>query len=105
MNIADILSPTPPAGAVVPAHCRLVSTHVLTQPSRRGLRYGPRVERDAYLALFNEPTMQHDASTAADVLGVDVSTARRQLQALAKAGVLKARAGAWHRAGTWFRLA
>jgi predicted ArsR family transcriptional regulator len=69
------------------------------------LRYGPRVERDDYLALFDAPTMQHDASTAAEALGVDVGTARRHLQALVKTGVLKARAGGWHRSGVWYRLA
>ncbi len=105
MNIASILSPTLPPSAVVPAHCRIVTTHVLTQPSRRGLRYGPRVERDDYLALFDALTMQHDAATAAEALGVDVGTARRHLQALVKTGVLKARAGGWHRSGVWYRLA
>jgi hypothetical protein len=105
MNIADILSPALPARAVVPAHCRIVTTNVLISPSRCGMRYGKRVERDAYLALFHESTMQHDATTAAEALGVDVGTARRQLQALVKTGVLKARAGGWHRSGKWYRLA
>lgn len=105
MNIADILSPTLPARTVVPAHCRIVTTNVLISPSRCGVRYGKRVERDAYLALFDASTMQHDAASAAEALGVDVGTARRHLQSLVKTGVLKARPGGWHRSGVWYRLA